>query len=59
MRYAHVRNGIVENVSVWDHEPTAVERARYAEELINVTDVPCGPDWTYANGSFAPPAQSE
>jgi hypothetical protein len=59
MRFAHVLNGRVDNVSVWDHIPTAEERAFYAEELLDVTNIDCGPEWSYdpVTGVFSPPQE--
>lgn len=58
LRYAHVLDGQVTNVSAWASEPTEEERARYAPEvLIAATGSGCGPGWSYADGVFrAPPA---
>lgn len=57
LRYAHVLDGQVKNVSAWASEPTEEERARYAPEvLVHASGSGCGPGWSYADGVFAPPA---
>lgn len=46
MRYAHVVNGIVENVSIWEEVPS--------EPLILCSD-DVSPGWKYVNGNWFQP----
>lgn len=56
MRYAHIVDGNVVNVILWDGETNL----GLDGELVNVDDVPCGPGWTYDGTTFtAPPTPEE
>lgn len=58
LRYAHVLDGMVVNVSVWSVEPTEAERASYAPELlVACTSTPTGPGWRYEQGQWLPPEE--
>ncbi|EEQ8762644.1 tail fiber assembly protein [Escherichia coli] len=51
--FALVRNGVVENVVLWDGEGDIFSDY----EVINVDDISAGVGWLYNNGAFiAPPA---
>jgi len=56
MRYAHIVDGAVANVIVWDGETDL----NLDGDLINVDNTPCGPGWTYDGTTFtAPPVEPD
>ena len=56
-RLAHVKDGVVENVSVWDGEyQHPVEEG---VTRVEVTGEPVGPGWTYDGERFIAPAKTE
>ena len=57
MRYAYIETatGQVQNVIIWDGE--AFFSVPQGYELIALDDTACGPEWTYSNGVFTPPAE--
>ena len=57
MRFAHIRDGVVVNISVWSREPTTEERAVCSELLVDVTNIFCGLGWSYdaVLGQFSEP----
>jgi len=55
MRYAHIINGTVVNVIVWDGETNL----GLDGELVNVDDTPCGPGWTVVDGQFVAPPEPD
>jgi hypothetical protein len=55
MKYAHIIDGIVVNVIVWD----GVTPIELNGELVNVDDTPCGPDWTYDGTTFTAPPEPD
>jgi len=55
MRYAHIIDGTVVNVIVWDGETDL----GLDGELVNVDDTPCGPGWTVVDGEFIAPPEPE
>ena len=58
LRYAHVLDGAVLNVSTWSEPPTEEQRASYApQSLIACTGLAVAPGWSYADGVFAPPPE--
>lgn len=58
MRYAIVRDNIVETVIVWDGQ--SAYSAPEGTELVASNDLPVAPGYTYVGGEFvAPPAPVE
>jgi hypothetical protein len=55
MKYAHIIDGVVVNVIVWDGETDL----GLDGELVNVDDTPCGPGWTVVDGEFVAPPEPE
>jgi hypothetical protein len=60
-RYAHVKNGAVVNVSLWDgssdYKPPKGETLHQLDD-----DSPVGPGWSFKNGEFVderPPAEPQ
>ena len=48
-RYAHIVNGVVVNVSLWDGESTWTP----AEDVVEISDgVTAGIGWDYVDGEF-------
>ena len=56
MRYAHVKNGQVVNVSFWTTTPAAPTDDFGAELVLLPEGSLVGPGWTYDGEDFAPPA---
>lgn len=54
MRYALIKDGIVENVCEWDGN-TATWSPPAGVTAVLASDA-CGPGWTYDGSSFSPPA---
>jgi hypothetical protein len=54
---AHIKNGVVENTSVWAQLPKSAVDGEYqgGYEYINITDSPVGIGWEYAEGVFTDP----
>lgn len=50
---AHIRNGIVENVSVFAEAPTENSIDSQGLELVVIDDAPVGIGWEYADGTFS------
>lgn len=48
---AHIKNGIVDNVAVYEELPVSADAAEI--EFIDVTGFPIGVGWEYANGTFS------
>lgn len=61
MKFAHILNGTVVNISIWNHEPTEEERSvRAPIELVRLDGRVCGLGWTYDGTNFIqPPTQVE
>lgn len=57
-RYAEVRNGIVENVSIWDGDESKWTPPVGAT-MIDVTELSVGPGWTHDGNAFSPPQPVE
>lgn len=56
MKFAHILNGTVVNISVWDHAPTEVERSVLAPvELVDLAGRVCGLGWAYDGTNFVQP----
>lgn len=55
MKWAQVVDGIVVNVIVWDGDGDLA----LPGELVDVTDVACGPGWSYVDGEFVGPVDSD
>jgi len=55
MKYAHIINGNVVNVIVWDGQTDLGLEG----ELVNVDNTPCGPGWTYDGTTFTAPPEPE
>lgn len=55
MNYAVIRNGIVENVVVWDG--LSEWGAPESTEVVSLEQSPAGIGWTYTDGTFTPPPQ--
>jgi len=51
---AHIKNGLVENVSVWGTEPPSGINSS-GVELIVIGDAHVGISWEYSNGTFSHP----
>lgn len=52
-RWAHIKNGIVENVSNWDGDVWRWQPPEDVEMMLCPDHV--GRDWRYENGEFLPP----
>jgi hypothetical protein len=50
---AHIKNGVVDNICVWDRIPSKDELAGF--ELVNITDSEVSIGWEYAEGVFTDP----
>lgn len=48
---AHIKNGVVDNVAVYETLPQSTTEYEY----IDVTDLPVGMHWEYADGVFSHP----
>ena len=53
MRYALIKNGVVENVVEWDGDDDLFSDYEY----LNVENVVCGPGWRYSDGEFTAPPE--
>lgn len=53
MKYAHIIEGNVVNVILWDGETLL----GLDGELVNVDNTPCGPGWSYVDGVFVAPPE--
>ncbi len=58
MRYAHVSEGQVINVSVWTTAPSSSTDEAGAELVELPEGSPVGPGWTYNGSDFAAPKPS-
>ena len=57
---AHIKNGVVENISVWDKLPGYADGSYHdGYEYIDVTDSGVGVNWEYADGVFVNPNDLE
>lgn len=56
-RIAIIKNGIVENVALWEADTDWKDATEdEGNMLVDVTnDLSVGPDFTYSNGKFTPP----
>jgi hypothetical protein len=52
---AHIRNGVVENVSVFAEAPAENNIDSQGLELVVIDSAPVGIGWEYANGTFSNP----
>lgn len=51
MNWALIKNGVVENIVVWDGEGDI-----FTDYIVVCIDnIQCGPGWTYKSRRFAPP----
>lgn len=50
---AHIKNGIVENVSVFNEVPPQNDINNQGMEFVDITDAPVGIGWEYADGVFS------
>ncbi len=50
---AHIRNGIVENVCVYDAVPAQTDINQQGLEFVEIADAPVGIGWEYADGTFS------
>jgi len=55
MKYAHITDGTVTNVILWDGETDLGLNG----ELVNVDEITCGPGWTYDGTTFTPPPEDD
>ena len=51
-KVAHIKNGLVENVSIWGVEPPSGIDSN-GLELVEIGDAPVGITWEYSNGTFS------
>lgn len=57
---AHIKNGVVDNISVWEKLPANVDGTYHdGFEYIDVTDSIVGVGWEYADGVFVNPNDLE
>lgn len=57
---AHIKNGVVENISVWENLPDYANGQYHDEyEYINVSDSLVSIGWEYADGVFVNPNDLE
>lgn len=54
MKYALIRNGVVENVVEWNGEGNLFS----GYTCVNVDGVSCGPGWLYSDGAFTAPPEN-
>lgn len=52
---AHIRNGIVENVSVFSTVPDRTDINQQGLEFVEINDAPVGIGWEFADGTFSNP----
>ena len=52
---AHIKNGFVDNVCVWDRLPAQGDYPGTGLEFVDVTDTLVGIGWEYADGVFVNP----
>jgi len=50
---AHIKNGIVENVTVWSTLPTQTGIDNQGLEYVTIEDAPVGIGWEYSEGTFS------
>jgi hypothetical protein len=52
---AHIKNGVVENVTVWSTLPTQTDINSQGLEYVTIEDAPVGIGWEYSEGTFSNP----
>jgi hypothetical protein len=52
---AHIRNGIVENVTVYATVPQQTDINQQGLEFVEIADAPIGIGWEFADGTFSNP----
>ena len=52
---AHIKNGVVDNVCVWNKIPVAGDYPGDGMEFVDITDTMVGIGWEYSNGVFVNP----
>jgi len=52
---AHIKNGVVDNVCVWNKVPVQGDYPGDNMEFIDITDTLVGIGWEYSNGVFVNP----
>jgi hypothetical protein len=52
---AHIKNGVVENVCVYDSVPAQTDINQQGLEFVEIADAPVGIGWEYADGTFSNP----
>jgi len=50
---AHIKNGVVENVTVWSTLPTQTGIDNQGLEYVTIEDAPVGIGWEYSEGTFS------
>jgi hypothetical protein len=50
---AHIKNGIVENVTVWSTLPAQTGIDNQGLEYVTIEDAPVGIGWEYSEGTFS------
>ena len=52
---AHIKNGVVDNVCVWNKVPVQGDYPGENMEYVDITDTMVGIGWEYSNGVFVNP----
>ena len=52
---AHIKNGFVDNICVWDRIPKVGDYPGAGLEFVDITDTMVGMGWEYADGVFVNP----